>query len=170
MWVIALVSAPIIFLLQPNLQLLKPRETVLSKRDSSKEAHRGKRNAACPVPRRCLSLNPPCGNHILLRVKRPLAVIRPRRASRCDRGAGGVEQQEPHVNEHLHLRAVCHLRIRSSTLTCPVHPLHHHQQQRQQLQRKADLKRLAMMDPAGRTAAVTDSRGLFVEARLHILG
>lgn len=55
----------------------------------------------------CLSVNCPCGNNILLRVQRPLAVIRPRRASRCDRGTGGVvEQREPHVNEHLHLSAV----------------------------------------------------------------
>lgn len=51
-----------------------------------------------------LSINCPCGNNILLRASRPLPVIRLRRGSRCDRGAGGVvEQREPHVNEHLHL-------------------------------------------------------------------
>lgn len=66
-----------------------------------------------------LSLNPPCGNHILRRVLHPLAVIRPRRASRCDRGAGGVEQREPHVNEQPPPPCCCHLRIRWGKLAVP---------------------------------------------------
>lgn len=65
---------------------------------------------------RRLSLNCPCGNSILLRVQRPLPVIRLRRVSRCDRGAGGVvEQWEPHVNEHLHLRLTASCGSRRAT-------------------------------------------------------
>lgn len=63
----------------------------------------GERKEAQPLSER-LSINRPCGNNILLGVQRPLPVIRLRRSSRCDRGAGGVvEQREPHVNVHLHL-------------------------------------------------------------------
>lgn len=66
------------------------------------------RSGTHPALGLCPSLNVPCRNHILLflRVDYPLAVIRPERARRCVRGADGVEQPEPHVNEHLHLARV----------------------------------------------------------------